>query len=65
LRWLPRLTPDGVAWLVVAKNLGGDSLQRWLAERGFRVERHASHKGFRIFSVRKPGDGGTDAAQNL
>jgi 16S rRNA (guanine1207-N2)-methyltransferase len=65
LRWLPRLAPDGVAWLVVAKNLGGDSLQRWLGENGFQVERHDSHKGFRIFRVRKPGDAGTAAAQNL
>ncbi|GAA0717587.1 methyltransferase [Dactylosporangium roseum] len=65
LRWLPRLAPDGVAWLVVAKNLGGDSLRRWLVEQGFQVERHASQKGFRIFSVRKPGDARTDAALNL
>jgi 16S rRNA G1207 methylase RsmC len=41
-RWLPRLAPDGVAWLVVARHLGGDSLQRWLVEQGWRVERHAS-----------------------
>jgi 16S rRNA G1207 methylase RsmC len=54
LRWLPRLAPDGVAWLVVAKNLGGDSLQRWLAEQGFAAERHASHKGFRVLKVEKP-----------
>lgn len=65
LRWLPRLAPDGVAWLVVAKNLGGDSLQRWLADAGFAVERHASQKGFRIFSVRNPGDAAGGAAQNL
>nr|BFE65054.1 methyltransferase [Dactylosporangium thailandense] len=54
LRWLPRLTPDGVAWLVVAKNLGGDSLQRWLAEQGFTAERHATDKGFRVLRVGKP-----------
>ena len=29
--WLPRLAPGGSAWLVVQKNLGSDSLQRWLA----------------------------------
>src|SRR5437868_13442081 len=39
-RWLPRLLPDGVAWLVVARHLGGDSLQRWLVERGWEVTRH-------------------------
>jgi 16S rRNA G1207 methylase RsmC len=64
LRWLPRLTPDGTAWLVVAKNLGADSLQRWLVEQGFSAERHANHKGFRIFRVRKAGDGTGRAAQN-
>ena len=31
LLWLPRLAPGGSAWLVVQKNLGSDSLQRWLA----------------------------------
>ncbi|MFF5230057.1 class I SAM-dependent methyltransferase [Dactylosporangium sp. NPDC000521] len=64
LRWLPRLAPDGVAWLVVAKNLGADSLQRWLEEQGFSAVRHANHKGFRIFEVRKAGDGPASAAQN-
>ncbi|WP_173041264.1 class I SAM-dependent methyltransferase [Phytohabitans flavus] len=49
--WLPRLAPDGVAWLVVARHLGGDSLQRWLEERGHRVERHASQKGYRVLKV--------------
>jgi 16S rRNA (guanine1207-N2)-methyltransferase len=64
LRWLPRLTPDGTAWLVVAKNLGADSLQRWLVEQGYSAERHANHKGFRIFEVRKAGDVPPRAAQN-
>ncbi|WP_262283173.1 class I SAM-dependent methyltransferase [Micromonospora sp. MA102] len=50
-RWLPRLTPDGVAWLVVARHLGGDSLHRWLVEQGWRVERHASQKGYRVLRV--------------
>ncbi|MET7417817.1 methyltransferase [Dactylosporangium sp. NPDC005555] len=64
LRWLPRLTPDGTAWLVVAKNLGADSLQRWIEEQGFSAERYANHKGFRIFKVRKAGDAGPNDAQN-
>ena len=50
-RWLPRLAPDGVAWLVVARHLGGDSLQRWLTEQGWQVGRHASQKGFRVLRV--------------
>jgi len=49
--WLPRLAPDGVAWLVVARNLGGDSLQRWLADSGWTVVRHASQKGYRVLRV--------------
>ena len=31
LTWLPRLAPGGTARLVVGRNLGADSLQRWLA----------------------------------
>jgi 16S rRNA G1207 methylase RsmC len=50
-QWLPRLQPDGVAWLVVARNLGGDSLQRWLVDAGWQVERHASQKGYRVLRV--------------
>jgi 16S rRNA (guanine1207-N2)-methyltransferase len=50
-KWLPRLAPDGVGWLVVARHLGGDSLARWLAEEGWRVERHASQKGYRVLHV--------------
>ncbi|HEU4948145.1 MAG TPA: methyltransferase [Kribbella sp.] len=56
LRWLPRLTPDGEAWLVVGKNLGADSLQRWLVEQGFEATRHASAKGFRVLRVTRPAD---------
>ena len=48
-RWLPRLSPDGEAWLVVGRNLGADPLQHWLAdELGVAVERAASAKGFRV-----------------
>ncbi|MEV4810489.1 class I SAM-dependent methyltransferase [Micromonospora avicenniae] len=50
-RWLPRLAPEGVAWLVVARHLGGDSLHRWLVDQGWQVERYASQKGFRVLRV--------------
>ncbi|HEX5597401.1 MAG TPA: methyltransferase [Micromonosporaceae bacterium] len=50
-RWLPRLAPQGVAWLVVARHLGGDSLHRWLVDQGWQVERHASQKGYRVLRV--------------
>lgn len=49
--WLSRLTPDGVAWLVIARNLGGDSLHRWSTEQGWQVDRYASRKGYRILRV--------------
>jgi 16S rRNA G1207 methylase RsmC len=51
LTWLPRLAPGGVARLVVGRNLGADSLQAWLIDSGYRCERVASAKGFRVFSV--------------
>jgi 16S rRNA (guanine1207-N2)-methyltransferase len=52
LSWLARLAPDGVARLVVSKNLGSDTLQRWLIEQGYVCERAASAKGFRVLVVR-------------
>jgi 16S rRNA (guanine1207-N2)-methyltransferase len=52
LSWLARLAPDGVARLVVGKNLGSDTLQRWLIEQGYSCERVASSKGFRVLVVR-------------
>jgi 16S rRNA G1207 methylase RsmC len=51
LRWLPRLARDGTAWLVVAKNLGADSLQAWLQTAGFTAERFASQQGYRVLRV--------------
>jgi len=50
-RWLPRLTVDGSAWLVAARHLGGDSLQRRLIDRGWEATRHASQKGYRVLRV--------------
>lgn len=52
LRWLPRLSGDGRAVLVVGRNLGADSLQRWLGEQGYPTERLASAKGFRVLEAR-------------
>jgi len=54
-RWLPRLAPDGVAWLVVARHLGGDSLATWLVDEGYDVDRHASQQGFRVLRVTPTG----------
>lgn len=49
--WLDRLDAGAVAYLVVHRHLGSDSLARWLGEEGFGVERVASHDGFRILRV--------------
>jgi 16S rRNA (guanine1207-N2)-methyltransferase len=51
--WLPRLTLDGTAHLVVGKNLGADTLQRWLGDSGWPTERVASSKGFRVLTARR------------
>jgi len=53
LTWLPRLAPEGRAVMVVGKNLGADSLQRWLGDQGFPTERRASAKGFRVLETRR------------
>lgn len=49
--WLSRLTDGGTADLVVHKNLGSDSLAKWLANEGFSVDRRASKQGYRILHL--------------
>lgn len=54
--WLPRLQPSTDAWLVVQRNLGSDSLQRWLdgaLASDFSVSRAATNKGYRVLRVRR------------
>lgn len=56
LNWLPRLEKNGSAYLVVQKNLGSDSLQKWLTEAltgGYEVSRLTSVKTYRIIRVLK------------
>ncbi len=53
--WLPRLDAGSDAWLVVARNLGSDSLHRWLQGElpsDFTVLRAATSKGYRVLRVR-------------
>ena len=53
-RWLNRLSESGEAWLVVAKQLGSDSLQKWLNDGGageFSCNRVGTDKGYRILRV--------------
>ena len=52
-RWLARLSPDGYAVLVVNKNLGSDSLAKWLTELGWTVKRISSRQGFRVLTVKR------------
>jgi 16S rRNA G1207 methylase RsmC len=54
LEWLPRLTPKGRAHLIVGKNLGADSLQRWLIEQGWPTDRMAAEQSFRVLAVHRP-----------
>ncbi len=48
--WLPRLTDDGEAHLVVQRNLGADSLTAWLGEAlpAMESRKTSSAKGFRV-----------------
>ena len=57
-KWIPRLDERSDAWMVVQRNLGSDSLQRWLASTfpsGYTVTRAATGKGFRVLKVRRHG----------
>lgn len=63
-RWIPRLDERSDAWLVVQRNLGADSLQRWLGTTfhpGYSVFRTATGKGYRVLKVRKHGTPPTEA----
>lgn len=51
LHWLSRLTPEGYACLVVARNLGADSLSRWLEQQGHPTSRLGSRAGYRLLRV--------------
>ena len=55
-RWIPRLDLGADGWLVVQRNLGSDSLQRWLQAEfpsDYAFLRHATSKGYRVLRVRR------------
>jgi 16S rRNA G1207 methylase RsmC len=55
LTWLPKLLKDADAYLVVQKNLGADSLHRWLQAElpeNFATIRVDTAKSFRVIRVR-------------
>lgn len=51
--WIPRLVVGGDAFLVVQKNLGSDSLLKWLQENfdGYECSRLETSKQFRVLQV--------------
>jgi len=52
--WLPRLSAGASAYLVVQKNLGSDSLHRWLEQtmpKSFDTSRVDTAKAFRVLRV--------------
>lgn len=52
--WLPRMSVNGEAYLVVAKHLGADSFEKWLGtqfEASHTTTREDTRKGFRIIKV--------------
>lgn len=49
--WLARLGDGAHAYLVVQRNLGSDSLARWLAEQSHTAERLRSRAGYRLLDV--------------
>jgi len=54
--WMPRLEPGTDAWLVVQRNLGSDSLHRWMDDTfadSLSVTRAATNKGYRVLKVRR------------
>jgi len=50
--WLDRLSPTGVAWLVVQRHLGADSLADWMTEQGWATSRVCSRAGYRLLEVK-------------
>ena len=54
-RWLGRLAPGAAAYLVAQRNLGSDSLQRWLSDSGWTAERAAARSGYRVLKVARAG----------
>lgn len=54
--WIPRLAPEGEAMLVVAKQLGADSLSTWLQNQfpELEISRFSTDKGYRVLRIFRP-----------
>ncbi|RWZ55449.1 methyltransferase domain-containing protein [Labedella populi] len=62
-RWVPRLRPGSDGYLVVQRNLGSDSLHRWLdttLPEEFNVTRASTGKGYRVLKVRRRAEPAAD-----
>lgn len=67
-QWIPRLEPGSDAWLVVARNLGSDSLHRWLQSefpKEFAFLRAATNKGYRVLRCRRRSGSAVSASIEL
>lgn len=67
-QWIPRLEPGSDAWLVVARNLGSDSLHRWLQgefPKEFAFLRAATNKGYRVLRCRRRSSSGSFATASI
>ena len=51
--WRTRLKPEGVAYLVMGRNLGSDPFLAYLNDHGWVGEKIASSKGFRVLQLRR------------
>lgn len=63
-KWLPMLEPGCDGWLVVQRNLGSDSLHRWMQStfpHDFSFVRAATSKGYRVLRARRRGPDGQGA----
>jgi len=55
-KWIPRIEPGCDGWLVVQRNLGSDSLHRWLQAtfpEEFSFVRATTNKGYRVLRARR------------
>jgi len=55
-KWLPRLTAGADAWLVVQRNLGSDSLHRWMDvafENSLVTTKEEISKGYRVLKAHR------------
>lgn len=59
--WIGKLADDGVAYIVVQRNLGADSLRSWMLEQGWGCVKVGSAKGFRVFAVTRTPHGEEEA----